>query len=200
MSDKDNQDWDFKVKVEEPKTEEIEKKKPARQKIIQKKEKLEVEDAPKYEKTRGELYKQMQAEEDRLSTDAFELANHVNRLIAVVIDYAVICFAMLILFKNLNRIEVDFPPIAILGAAFFVLFLVLIVIPTAKYGQTIGKKILGIQVRGEENFSINIVVAFQRELMKLILPVSILGMFTALSDKKRRTYVDKTMGTFVIEA
>jgi len=201
MSENDNQDWDFKIKPEEPKKNEetLEQKKPARQKIISKKEKLEIEEAPVYEKTRGELYKQMKAEEDRLSNDAYELANHGIRLVAVLIDYGFIFMITFILKKNLHRFNVDFPEELVLILGAFIAFLIFIVIPTAKINQSIGKKIMGIQVRGEEQFTLNLLKAFQRELMKLILPVSIPGAFLALKDKKRRTFVDKTMETFVIE-
>jgi uncharacterized RDD family membrane protein YckC len=77
---------------------------------------------------------------------------------------------------------------------------VLFVIPLAFYNVSLGKKCMGLQVRGEELFTLSLFQAMGRELF--LKPLSILlvfGFITPFFTKKRQSLHDMMANTIVIE-
>ena len=84
-------------------------------------------------------------------------------------------------------------------SVFFALFF-LVVIPVAFFNVSVGKKLTGQRVRGDNKYTLSISQAFQREL--IFKPISIaclVGFILPFFDKKKKSLHDKMAGTFVIK-
>ncbi|MEO0141313.1 MAG: RDD family protein [candidate division WOR-3 bacterium] len=89
----------------------------------------------------------------------------------------------------------------ILGlAGVIVAYILYVIIPTGKTGQTIGKRIMGIRVVDKSGSPPGIGKAFLREVVGKLISEAIfgLGFILAAFDNQRRAWHDRITGTYVI--
>ena len=85
-------------------------------------------------------------------------------------------------------------------AGVIVAYILYVILPTGKTGQTLGKKIMGIKVVDKDGNPPGIGKAFLRELIGKFLSCIIfdLGFILAAFDNQRRAWHDRIAGTYVI--
>ena len=170
-------------------------------------------------KTRTELYNELANKEKvLLDEDFFEFSNPVVRGVALAIDaaftYGLVKFSLLaapsevkllhLLFLDKYNLEFMFGEKILLtttmGINIFIALFLFIVIPVAFFNLSLGKKLTGQRVRGDDKYTISIGQAFQREIIyKPISIACLVGFILPFFDKKKKSLHDKMAGTFVIK-
>jgi uncharacterized RDD family membrane protein YckC len=149
--------------------------------------------------------------------DFFELGSYVKRTFAFVIDL----FFIAVIFNIVNLIipilkpfiqqflehsQFNYPSVEnfSMKGAFIIIFLMalffLFVIPSTFFNCSLGKKIFGLRLRGQDKYSLSISQVFYREL--IIKPISIAiiaGFIMPFYSKKRQSLHDRLAQTFVVE-
>ncbi|MDD4974918.1 MAG: RDD family protein [Bacteriovorax sp.] len=168
-------------------------------------------------KTRSAMALEIQeAEEDALK-DEYSFAPLPKRAIAFVLDtiwLAAILFVVKFSSPLLRKLIQYFmdnyklkfmisEPIVmngIVGISGSLALFFLIVIPVAFFNTSLGKKILGLRVRGNGKYTLSISQAFKRELIMKPLSIVILaGFITPFISKKHLSIHDMLSDTLVIE-
>lgn len=217
-----SEDWAFsvvgtKLKDEdkhnpaESRVKEIKRGIPKKQKLI-----LDTGSVPRT-KTRSAMAMELQGEIEKDEGDVYSLAPEWKRGIAFIID---LFFTVGILhsvkvaapfLRKLIQFFLDnyklqfivseaFVMNTIIVVSGFAALFFLIVIPVAFFNYSLGKKILGLRVRGGDKYTISISQALSREL--IMKPLSILiiaGFVTPFFSKRKLSIHDMITHTFVIE-
>lgn len=216
------EEWEFKIslndEVENPDKSPLKPKSRVSQlKSIQKKSELELEySKQKNSKTRTELFAELNNIEEHKNKDLIQFASLHRRSIAFGIDLLLIGFFFHRLFilkpwalKNFHLyfannyllslsdkfLESAFlSGVGVIGVFFF------LVIPLAFYNVSLGKKMIGLRVRGSELYTISLFRALGRELFfKPLSILLIIGFITPFITKKRQSIHDLIANTLVIE-
>lgn len=219
---KANEEWEFtdvrkKIKPEMA-NDEGEPHAKGRIRVPQKQQTLKLDQAsvPKA-RTRSAMASEMQRLASKNEGDIFKLAPFSKRSAAFVIDSAftaAIVFAaaasapfwrMLIqIFLDKYNLQLILPETLVMKSIvvlseFWVLFFCL-VIPVAFFNHSLGKKIFGLKVRGNEKYTISISQAFMRELIMKPIGILILaGFVTPFNSKNKLAIHDMAANTIVIE-
>jgi uncharacterized RDD family membrane protein YckC len=175
------------------------------------------ENAVPKSRTRSAMARDMQIEDDENLDDIISLATIVKRSVAFAIDtiflIGLISFTkytaplwrkllqyLLDSYKYKLIIPESVVMYIILGLAGFCLLFALIIIPISFFNTTIGKKIVGLQVRGDKKYSISLTQAMSREfIMKPISILIIAGFITPFISKKRLSIHDMVCNTIVVD-
>lgn len=168
-------------------------------------------------KTRSAMALEMNGEAEIEMGDVFNCAPLYKRAIAFIIDslflvglyhlvelIAPLWLQLIHYFLDSYKLQLLIPEALVikgilLVSGFTALFF-LVVIPVAFFNHSLGKKILGLKVRGEDKYSISIMTAFSREL--IMKPISLLilaGLVTPFFTKKKLSIHDMITHTFVVE-
>jgi uncharacterized RDD family membrane protein YckC len=221
-SQESSDDWEFtNVRLKKSRGEDDPSRSKAKEArtSAKKNEKLVLDEAavPKA-KTRTAMAREMQEMEEKDEDDIYSLASIPKRAIAFLIDsiftaaiiyiakFAAPLWPMLIgfFFKNpklqfitsgSTAVNNVFFIISTLTALFF-----LVVIPVSFFNCSLGKKLLGLRVRGEGRYTLSIRQAFNREL--ILKPFGILiiaGFVTPFFSKKKLSIHDMLSHTFVVK-
>lgn len=215
------EEWEFKIssneKVEPPTKSALKLKSRGPQaKTLQKKSGLTLDNAGRPQiKSRTKLSSELDQRDEKKYKDLIHYASLHRRGIAFIIDLLILVgllkglqlLAPLLLtffhsyFGHLPLVINDLflTKIVLVGGGLFGWF-VLFVIPLAFYNVSLGKKCMGLQVRGEEFFTLSLFQAMGRELF--LKPLSILlvfGFITPFFTKKRQSLHDMMANTIVIE-
>lgn len=170
-------------------------------------------------KTRGEMYEKLKKDSDGLE-DIFELPTEATRLLALLVDLGVIGAVAFYSLKNVTAISTqlsthlgmasdfglglnpDYLNYLIVGVITFIFCFFYLVIPTAFLNFTLGKKIFGLNVRGDDSYVLKLNQAFEREFFWKPLSIcTLLGFIMPFFDKKKRKSLhDRISKTFVIKA
>ena len=174
--------------------------------------------AQKPAKTRQQLYNDLKSEEKYLDKDIFVYAPLLDRVIAFLLDLAFLfaLYKMIIFIApfelklvhlffdkyNLQFMFGDEILIKILIAASSMIIIFLgVIVPMAFFNNSFGKKLLGLKVRGDEKYTLTISEVFMREIILKPLGLGcLIGLVMPLSNKKRKSFHDKIMRTFVIKS
>lgn len=219
---KKNEDWDFtgvrhKVKYEDGSNLESQVKDT---KVVSRKKSNNLvlnEAALPKTKTRSAMASEMNREDPRGQSDIYNLASIPKRGIALVIDLVFLASILFVVkesgpfWRQIIQLFLDKYNLQLLIPEWFVLkgilivtgFLALnicIVFPVTFFNHSLGKKILGLKIRGQEQYTLTISQIFVREL--IIKPFSIIllaGLITPFFAKKRASLHDMASHTFVIE-
>ncbi|MBC7428758.1 MAG: RDD family protein [Bacteriovorax sp.] len=170
-------------------------------------------------KTRTALYKEL-IKDDKVMEDEdyFEFSNPAARAIGLAID-AVFAFVIVNVAMMAAPIEVKLVHLLILDkyklvfvlgdsgllqilttASIFAVLFFLIVVPVAFFNVSIGKKITGQRVRGDNKYTLSLSQAFKRELIYKPIGIACLASFILpFFDKKKKALHDKLAKTFVIK-
>lgn len=167
-------------------------------------------------KTRTELYKELSSGQKGEDKDHYEYSPIPLRGVAFIIDILFI-FILVNVLLMLPAFEVKVVNIflakyklqfmfgdkilsyALAGVTIFFGLFFFVIIPTAFFNTSVGKKITGQRVRGDYKYTLSISQAFQRELIWKPLGIALLvGIFMPLIDKKRKSLHDKITGTIVV--
>lgn len=206
--------WDFSVSESSIELALKKEKENNAEKIVNLK-KLELDDSPRVKNvTREEMYNELQGKQDL--TDLNIYASYLKRSVAYIIDTfflgtIIVISKKLIVFNYfitsffMNRYHLKWMlPFDMLDKImwtlnFSILFLFLVIIPLSFYYVTLGKKIMGIYLRGEEQFSLPIEVVIVRELiLKPISLVTLIGIFLPFFNKKKKSLHDFILKTIVV--
>lgn len=218
-------EWTFDVRVSKNANGELEEvRKPVKRSVVteareererKQREKLTLEEAPKQMLTRRQMADKMQKEEK--TGDVFSFAHPIKRILAMILDLIIVAGATYIgrffisPFYHLHLMalerynyKLDITKVEYFHYGQFVVFgfvyFFFMVIGTAFYNRTPGKKFLGITVRNDQKFSLNVTDMFVREfILKPISIASVVGILMALFHKKRKTLHDLLIKTLVIE-
>lgn len=187
--------------------------------VLTKKERaLALEDTGFKTRTRGELYKELTKNEKILEDeDYFEFPTPLERGIALAIDtifiFILINAVIFISPLELKLVQLFFDnyklqfmlgdqvlqQILLGGTLFWALFFG-VVIPTAFFNTSVGKKMTNLRVRGDDKYTLSISQAFQREIIwKPLSVLCLVGFVLPFFDKKKKSLHDKISKTFVIK-
>jgi uncharacterized RDD family membrane protein YckC len=169
-------------------------------------------------RTRNSLYAELEKEEKLMTDeDYYDFAPFPQRGIAFLIDCVFIFFLIEVaiflrplLFKIIYHfldnyhLELWFSDAilmqTLLYAESFLMLFFMVVIPLAFFNTSLGKKITGLRVRGDDKYTLSITQAFQRELFYKPLGLACLvGVVLPFFDKKKKSLHDKITRTFVIK-
>lgn len=212
---KNNEDWDF-TGVRHPKLESQVKE----TKVVSRKKSNNLvlnEAALPKTKTRSAMASEMNREDPRGQSDIYNLASIPKRAIALLIDLVFLASILFVtkaaapLWKQIIHLFLDKYNLQLLIPEWFVLngiiiftgFIALnvcIVFPVTFFNHSLGKKLLGLKIRGQEQYTLTISQIFGREL--IVKPISIIllaGFITPFFAKKRASLHDMASHTFVIE-
>lgn len=190
-----------------------------REKIVtRQKDKLTLDEAavPRT-KTRSAMAIEMQGVSDKEDEDIYTYAPVPKRGIALIIDLAFTAgllhgsklaspYARKLIqfFLDKYKLQLLIPESlvmpTILGVICFLSLFFFIVIPVAFFNHSLGKKLMGLKVRGDEKYTISISQAFSREL--IFKPLSLLiiaGFITPFFSKQKKSVHDMLGHTLVIE-
>lgn len=170
-------------------------------------------------KTRTQMYKELEDQNKYIEEkDIFTIPNHAERAAAFIIDlvfmFAIVEFSFFIspivfkgyqLFLYSIKLESQISPdimrkiIPYLNS-FLGLFL-FVVSPTSLVNCSLGKKLLKLRVRGDENYTLSFGQVFAREFIaKPFGIIFVIGFILPFFDKKYQKSVhDRVSGTFVIK-
>ncbi len=204
-----------KVSTAMPDTDLIEKE---RKTTTEKVKKLKLnEDGFRPAKTRSELYNELAKDEEILDKDVIEYPTPISRGIALVFDLAFnggvlyLGFKLFPLLISLIQVFLDKYKLVFMfgsealekltfGATELSFILIFIVIPGAFFNTSFGKKIMGLRVRGEGQFTIGMGQVFQREVLFKPLSIAlVVGFILPFFDDKKRSLHDRFAKTFVIK-
>lgn len=218
MTDNKNQSedaWNFDIDQEKLSIEDKKQNEPVKEKKI--KQKLTLEDQKiNAGRTRNEMYEELESKFKDVEDDIVEYAPLSLRGCALFIDLSVYMVTYLVanftvpmttwLFSiPMNRYHFSWTmsPVEIynfmFGINLFIFVNLLLVLPSAFFGSTLGKKIVGLKVRGEKQFSIKYRIVFIREV--IIKPLSLLiiiGIFLPFFNKKKKSLHDFACKTLVV--
>lgn len=180
--------------------------------------KLSLEKQEVKSRTRNELYRELSKNDKVMAEeDYYNFPNPVNRGIALAIDLlllfglyklsflaAPINVKLVHLFLDKYNLKLLFSETILYQlSSYFNLVCCLffgIIIPTAFFNSSLGKKIMRLRVRGDFKYTLSIEQAFKREI--ILKPISILaifGFFLPFFDKKKKSFHDKIVGTIVVK-
>ena len=167
--------------------------------------------------SRGELYKELKKAEQQIETDVYDYPTPVSRAAALLIDSAFTVglvkasiitapleIQLVDLFISKYNLQMDIPveyqiPVFMALTIFLALFF-FIVIPTAFFNATLGKKLTGLRVRGVDKYTLSIGQVFWRELLYKPLSIGLLvGFVLPFFNEQKQSLHDKISGTFVIK-
>lgn len=212
-------EWEFNaVKV---KSEAAPERKMARAKISEGRAKSESlaldEGAVPRTKTRSAMAMEMMGEQEQDEKDVFEYAPYHKRGIAFILDTVFTAGILYVakmsaplwrlpiqMFLDKYKLELwisDPVLVNILIAVNIILAVFFfIIIPVAFFNHSLGKKIMGLKIRGEDKYTISISEAFQREIIMKPLGIIILaGFIMPFFSKQKMSIHDKVVHTLVIE-
>lgn len=167
-------------------------------------------------KTRTELSKSLELIHDN-DDDLFTLASYVKRVFSFIIDSLLVAviinrvsMIMLILKPYVQRFfEQSQFNYALLMTLFinslffticFTALFLFLVIPITFFNCSLGKKLFGLRIRGENNYTLSISQVFYRELViKPLAIAAVVGFIIPFYSKKRQSLHDKLAHTIVIE-
>lgn len=219
-------EWTFDVRISKNGEGEVEEvRKPVKRSVVAEakeerekklKEKLFLEETPKETLTRRQMAERMKKEEN--TEDVFVYANPINRGIAEILDIlfvGVVSYVLkfllgplfllntIILNKYNYQLDVS-KSLYVYNGQFIVLglmYFIFIVIGTAFYNKTVGKKMMGLVVRNDDRFSLNLTDIFVREVvLKPISVISVIGIIMPFFHKQKKSLHDVLMKTLVIES
>jgi len=216
---KNEEEWHFsdvKIKVEHEDNQAGPKFKTSRTSVGKGHElKLDVGPARRV-KTRSAMAMELNGLSGTNSDDVYNLAPIDKRAFAFIID-SFFLVGLLYIVKDLSsflrsliqifldkyNLELIIPePFVIkfiIAMSSFGLLFFFIAIPLAFFNHSLGKKILGLKVRGENRYTLSIFQAIKRELiMKPISIVIVAGLITPFYSKKRLSIHDMIAHTFVV--
>ncbi|MBP9681394.1 MAG: RDD family protein [Bacteriovorax sp.] len=215
------EEWEFKIssneEVEVPANSALKlKSKGLRAKTLQKKSGLTLDhNARPQTKSRTRLSSELDQRDEKKYKDLFHYASLSKRAMAFCIDLILLggllkglqlLSPLLLAFFHSYSVNLPlgirelFLAKIVLGLGGLLGGSVLFVIPLAFYNVSLGKKCMGLQVRGEELFTLSLFQAMGRELF--LKPLSILlvfGFITPFFTKKRQSLHDMMANTIVIE-
>lgn len=222
---KDTKDWDFKVQVKPEPTQIRTVPAPTSQKL----DKMKINTPPKGDRlildsasvpktrTRSAMAKEMQDKSDAEDTDVFAHASLIKRGFAFIVDsfFLASLYFMVRLsapywmrfiqyFLSSYNLKLLIPEAMLMKAilvvvGFFCLFF-FVVVPVAFFNHSLGKKIFGLKVRGEEKYTISLTEAFMRELIYKPLGILIvIGLVVPFFTEKKNALHDMISHTLVIE-
>lgn len=167
--------------------------------------------------TRSEMALKMQNEVEVQIGDIYDCAPLYKRAIAFIIDslLLVIIYFLVNITAPLWRFIIQYfldsyklqflisEALVMKGIRLFsgfMAFILFVIIPISFFNRSLGKKILGLSVRGEDKYSISITQALLRELiMKPISLLIIAGLVTPFFSKRKLSIHDMASRTIVIE-
>lgn len=168
-------------------------------------------------KTGQQLYNELKLEEKILDQDIYQYASYVERGAALLLDsvFVFILYKVVIFFTpyefQLTQYFLDSYNLEFILGKNFLLKMILavtaiivaffgLIIPTAFFNNSFGKKMLNLKVRGQEKYTITINEAIVREIiLKPISIACILGFIIPFFDKEKKSLHDKIMKTLVIK-
>jgi uncharacterized RDD family membrane protein YckC len=183
-----------------------------------KEKKLSLEETSYKPRTRNSMYAEL-AKEDKIMTeeDYYDFAPFPQRGISLIVDslfifcliktaifFGPLFFKLVYLFLEKYHLELWISDkillqVLVYGESFLMLFF-LVVIPVAFFNTSLGKKLMGLRVRGDNKYTLSINQAFQRELFyKPLGLIFLVGIGMPFFDKKKKSLHDKITGTFVIK-
>lgn len=183
-----------------------------------KEKKLTLEETNHKSRTRNSMYSEL-AKEEKIMTDDdyYDFAPFPQRGISFLIDCVFIFFLIKtaiflrpLLFKIvylfLDRYHLELwisdailMEVLLYSESLLILFFA-VVIPLAFFNTSLGKKVTGLRVRGDDKYTLSITQAFQRELFYKPLGLACLvGVVLPFFDKKKKSLHDKITRTFVIK-
>lgn len=219
-------DWTFDVRVSTTTDGDLEEvRTPVKRTILENakaqrdkknREKLELENSPRESITRAQMAERLKNDDN--TQDIFIFANPLKRVLAAILDLMLLglftyvgrllilpIYRLNIMIMDRYHYNLTIPKISYYHYAHFVIFgivyFVLMVIGTAFYNKTPGKKLLGLTVRGDTKFSLQVTDIFLREvLLKPLSIISVVGILMALFHKQRKTLHDILVKTMVVES
>lgn len=144
-------------------------------------------------RTRNEMYNDLQEKHAALG-DVYELASFSNRGMAFVIDQLVLSGLFYISY-HFQFFTHEFAMAINLIIFYFIFF----IFPLKYYNATIGKKLMKINLRGTDEYTLGLLKIILREL--IVKPISLgilIGFIVPFFNKKRRSLHDYLTGTIVI--
>ena len=135
------------------------------------------------------------------ASPTFSYASWLSRVAAYFIDAIVLAVIIVVLGGGAAALSGSGAGV-ILG--FVGAFLYCPLMHASRAGQTLGKKAMGIALRGTNGEQVDLIRAFMRTFVSwLFLAIPILALFDNLAplfDSERRAIHDKAVGTIVVEA
>lgn len=207
-----NDSWDFTIEKEKIPAEEIVQETSKERKLNLKLEDQKIDPS----KTRNAMYEELESKFKDVEEDIVDYAPLSLRACAFFIDLSVYMTTYLLsnftvpvtkwFFSipmkryhfswTLSPLEVYY---LMLGINLFILINLLLVIPPAFFGTTLGKRVAGLKIRGDKQFSIKYRTVFVREiLLKPISLVVVIGVLLPFFNKKRKALHDIICKTLVI--
>ena len=170
-------------------------------------------------KTRNELYQELNksTKGQTANEENLNLANPILRIMALVVDvlFIAIVFKICSLIAPYElqmiqgilgkyHLQMMFSPeinlLVVLVASLFISAFFLIIIPVTFFHASLGKKITGLHVRGDNKPSLSIKQVMKRELFyKPLGMILLIGFILPFFDKRKKSLHDKLCGTFVIK-
>lgn len=167
-------------------------------------------------KTRSALAMELNELNEADSEDVYSLAPFAKRGFAFVIDsffligllYIVKDLALLLrsliqFFLDKYSLQFIIPESVvmkiIIAISGFGLLFFFVVLPVAFYNHSLGKKIFGLKLRGENRYTLSILQVLKRELILKPISIAIIaGIITPFYSKKRLSVHDMIAHTFVV--
>lgn len=169
-------------------------------------------------RSRGDLYKELtKGEREKTEEDYYDFSSPIQRGLGLVIDAAFLfgIYKLIVAISPLELTVVNYflgkyklqfmfgdkalAEILKYGTIFFALIFA-VVIPAAFFNSSLGKKVTGQRIRGDEKYTLSISQAFCRELIWKPLSIGCLvGFILPFFDKKKKSLHDKISGTFIIK-
>ncbi len=168
-------------------------------------------------RSRSAMAKELQNLSDTEIEDVDKYAPIPKRGIAFILDCAFIFFLayavkfilpleriLIQYFLDKYKLQFIFPEFIVLKALMiisgFFAAIFFVVIPLSFFNLSFGKKIMGLRVRGERQYTISFGKAIKRELIFKPISIAIVaGLITPLFNKKKLSIHDMLAGTYVIE-
>ena len=168
-------------------------------------------------RTRVEMYNELERQEKKLDEDVFVYANPIFRGIAFIIDlgfmYGLYLLAHLLvkpitfviqLFLDKYKLQImlsqDLYLMSVLVFSICFVALLGVLVPLAFFNTSLGKRIFGLRVRGDDFYTLNLGLALQREF--IFKPISVglvIGFIFPFFNKEKKSLHDKFARTFVIK-
>ncbi|MEP0264661.1 RDD family protein [Dokdonia sp.] len=131
----------------------------------------------------------------------FQIASTRTRIIASIIDFSIFCIISIILEyffgEPIEAIGFEFykmPALILMSTAFF-----LWPISESVWGQTLGKRILGIKVLTDHYEPIDITASITRYILGFIDYIFLTGIIVAANNKMNKSIGDMAANTIVVQ-
>lgn len=167
--------------------------------------------------TRTGLYNELKKKEARIEEDLYAYASPVSRGIALIVDLAFVfglvkgaaflppvLLTFVNLFLNKYKLVLIFPMDVfnqiLYGASLAGLIFFFVIIPTAFFNVSLGKKLTGLRVRGVDKYTLSIGQSFKREIF--FKPLSLLliaGIVMPFFTKHKQSLHDRMADTMVVK-